>query len=82
MSVDKTKLIEEIDHHVKIIRKATADDLREYRHYKQKAKKYSTPSLFFEGMMSFLRGRVSSNKLALNHFKWLLSSLNHMEELS
>lgn len=82
MSVDKTKLIEEIDHHVKIIRKATADDLREYRNYKRKAKQYSTPSFYFEGMMSFLRGRVVSNKLALNHFKWLLSSLNYMEELS
>lgn len=82
MSVDKTKLIEEIDHHVKIIRKATADDLREYRNYKRKAKQYSPPSFYFEGMMSFLRGRVASNKLALNHFKWLLSSLNYMEELS
>ena len=81
MSVDKTKLIEEIDHHVKIIRKATADDLRERRRYERDAKKFSVPSFYLEGMMAFLRGRVSSNKLALQHFKWVKQSLNTMEEL-
>ena len=81
MSVDKTKLIEEIDHHVAIIRKATADDLRESRRYKRHAKKFSAPSFYFEGMMAFLRGRISSNKLALQHFKWVKQSLNTMEEL-
>lgn len=82
MSVDKTKLIEEIDVHVKIIRKATADDLRERRRYERDAKKFSQPSLYLEGMMAFLRGRISSNKLALQHFKWVKQSLNKMEELA
>ena len=82
MSVDKTKLIEEIDIHVAIIRKATADDLRERRRYERDANKFSHPSLYLEGMMAFLRGRISSNKLALQHFKWVKQSLNKMEELA
>lgn len=81
MSVDKTKLIEEIDVHVGIIRKATADDLRERRRYEREAKKLNGPCFYLEGMAAFLRGRVSSNKLALQHFKWVKQSLNTMEEL-
>ena len=78
MSVDKTKLIEEIDVHVGIIRKATADDLRERRRYERDAKKLKGPSLYFEGMTAFLRGRISSNKLALQHFKWVKQSIKTM----
>lgn len=81
MLVDKTKLVEEIDLHVGIIRKATADDLRERRRYERDAKNFNTPSIYLEGMMAFLRGRIASNKLALNHFKWVKQSLNTMEEL-
>lgn len=76
MSVDKTKLIEEINHHVHIIRSNTAEDLRELRRYKRLGKKMSDPSMYIEGMMAFLRGRVASNKLAINHFKWLKGSIN------
>ena len=82
MSVDKTKLIEGVDEHIKIIRNNTAEDLREYRRYKKKAKQYDSPSIYFEGMKAFLWGRVSSNKIALNHMKWLTESINSMEELA
>lgn len=82
MSIDKTKLIEEVDQHIKIIRNHTAEDLRQYRRYKQKAKQYDYPSIYFEGMQAFLRGRVSSNKIALSHMAWLTDSINRMEELS
>ena len=82
MSVDKTKLIEAVNTHIKIIRNHTAEDLREYRRYKQKAKQYTSPQIYFEGMQAFLRGRASSNKIALSHMKWLTESINRMEELS
>lgn len=82
MSVDKTKLIEVIGEHVKVIRRHTAEDLREYRRYKQKAKQYDSPQIYFEGMQAFLRGRVSSNKIALNHMKWITHIINNMEELA
>jgi hypothetical protein len=75
-------LIEEIDVHVGIIRKATADDLRERRRYERRAKKCSGPSLYLEGMTAFLRGRISSNKLALQHFNWVKQSIKTMEELA
>lgn len=82
MSVDKTRLIDEINHHVHIIRNNTAEDLRELRRYKTLCKKVSDPSMYIEGMMAFFRGRVASNKLALTHFKWLKESLNRLEELA
>ena len=81
MSVDKTKLIDDLNHHVQIIRDATADDLRQMRHYERASKKVSTPSVYLEGMMAFFRGRVSSNKLALMHFNWLKDSFQTTEDL-
>lgn len=81
MSVDKTKLIDDLNHHVQIIRDATADDLKQMRQYTRQAKQLSTPSIYLEGMMAFFRGRVSSNKLALMHFNWLKHSFQTTEDL-
>lgn len=82
MSVDKTKLIEQLNHHVQIVRDALASDLRENRRYQREAKQYSTPSFYTEGMMAFFRGRIASNRLALQHFEWFKQSINILEELS
>ncbi len=82
MSVDKMKLIEEINHHVHLIRNNTAEDLCELRRYKREYCGLSGTSVYMEGMMAFFRGRVASNKLALNHFNWLKQSINTMEELA
>lgn len=80
MLVDKTKLIDDLNHHVQIIRDATADDLRQMRYYTRQAKQVTTPSPYLEGMKAFLRGRVSSNKLALMHFNWLKNSFQTTED--
>lgn len=80
MLVDKTRLIDNLNHHVQIIRDATADDLRQMRHYTKQAKQLREPSLYIEGMTAFFRGRVSSNKLALMHFNWIKDSFQTMED--
>ena len=80
MLVDKTKLIDDLNHHVQIIRDATADDLKQMRHYTRQAKQLREPSLYLEGMTAFFRGRVSSNKLALMHFNWLKDSFQTTED--
>jgi hypothetical protein len=80
MLVDKTKLIDDLNHHVQIIRDATADDLKQMRHYKKQAKQQQNPCFYLEGMAAFLRGRVSSNKLALMHFGWLKDSFQDKED--
>ena len=80
MLVDKTKLIDSLNHHVQVIRDATADDLRQIRHYTKQAKQRGEPSLYLEGMTAFFRGRVSSNKLALMHFNWLKDSFQTTED--
>ena len=55
MLVDKTKLIDDLNHHVQIIRDATADDLKQMRHYTKQAKQLREPSLYLEGMTAFFR---------------------------
>ena len=80
MLLDKTKLIDNLDNHVQIIRDATADDLKQMRQNERQTKDLPEPSLYLEGMMAFFRGRISSNKLALMHFNWLKDSFQTMED--
>jgi hypothetical protein len=82
MLVDKTKLINDLDEHVQVIRNATASDLKQMRQYARQAKQLPSPSIYLEGMMAFLRGRVSSSKLALMHFDWLKDSYQTTEDLT